>query len=113
MMMTRPAATFIAFLCFLILSKDQVSAEAGYDDAEECVVGDDGTCISRSDDECVDMNEDCDRWAQSGECDNNAGYMLRACKKACDLCDLTDDQFNAILAKKRELWEAEERRKEE
>lgn len=37
-------------------------------------------------DDCVDLNENCDRWAKEEECTNNAGYMQRTCRKACKVC---------------------------
>ena len=32
----------------------------------------------------VDDNESCKTWAEIGECDKNAGYMLSHCKKSCN-----------------------------
>jgi len=36
---------------------------------------------------CNDENESCGSWADSGECDNNPGYMHQACAASCDTCD--------------------------
>jgi prolyl 4-hydroxylase len=44
--------------------------------------------------ECDDMNENCDAWSVSGECEKNPGYMIGtverpgACLKACGRCDI-------------------------
>ncbi|XP_060074104.1 zinc metalloproteinase nas-15-like isoform X2 [Ylistrum balloti] len=36
--------------------------------------------------DCVDEHESCEAWAKVGYCRNNAGYSLRACRKACNNC---------------------------
>jgi len=38
---------------------------------------------------CVDDNVSCARWAQSGECKKNPGYMLKSCRKSCKQCTET------------------------
>merc|ERR1712176_404710 len=35
---------------------------------------------------CRDSTRDCEYWGKSGECDKNPGFMLQACKKACNAC---------------------------
>eukprot|EP00040_Diaphanoeca_grandis_P035441 m.222997 g.222997 ORF g.222997 m.222997 type:complete len:362 (-) comp33388_c3_seq1:117-1202(-) len=35
---------------------------------------------------CVDGDENCKFWADSGECENNPSYMLQHCKLACGNC---------------------------
>ena len=35
---------------------------------------------------CLDESEACGAWAESGECDNNPGYMHKACAASCDTC---------------------------
>ena len=44
--------------------------------------------------ECEDLNDNCDAWSVTGECDKNAAYMVGspeqpgACLKACGRCDI-------------------------
>lgn len=35
---------------------------------------------------CLDESDACGAWAESGECDNNPGYMHKACAASCDTC---------------------------
>jgi hypothetical protein len=37
--------------------------------------------------ECSDSNDECPRWARSGECEANKRYMLSACSKSCSVCE--------------------------
>jgi hypothetical protein len=46
----------------------------------------DGYYEDEDEEECFDNNEKCDRWASLGECEANAGYMLKNCKKSCMIC---------------------------
>ena len=38
---------------------------------------------------CDDTNDECASWAESGECENNPGYMRMSCKRSCGLCPPT------------------------
>ena len=38
--------------------------------------------------DCVDYNENCNFWAETGECAKNPGYMLPNCRQACDECSV-------------------------
>jgi len=38
------------------------------------------------DSNCKDEHEQCEMWASLLECDSNPGYMLRNCKKSCNIC---------------------------
>ena len=43
--------------------------------------------------ECVNehaSNAECDKWAQSGECDRNKGFMRRSCARSCKSCGWED-----------------------
>jgi hypothetical protein len=31
-----------------------------------------------------DQHEACEAWAEAGECENNAGFMMTGCATACD-----------------------------
>ena len=33
---------------------------------------------------------ECDRWAKSGECDSNPGFMKQSCQRSCDSCGWVD-----------------------
>ena len=37
--------------------------------------------------ECVNADKRCAKWALAGECENNPGYMLTSCRKACHKCE--------------------------
>ena len=53
-----------------------------YDDDFE-----DGDMPDFYDDElCKDNNEDCAKWADMGECDNNPQYMRANCQRSCQTC---------------------------
>merc|ERR1712216_766425 len=41
---------------------------------------------------CVDDNEECSGWAEDGECEKNAEYMLETRKKSCGVCGTTEGQ---------------------
>lgn len=45
---------------------------------------------------CLDSNDECDKWASQGECDANPNYMLNSCKKSCFVCG-DDDYENMLL----------------
>jgi hypothetical protein len=38
---------------------------------------------------CADDGDEteCAAWAESGECENNKGYMRLHCRKSCNLCE--------------------------
>lgn len=41
----------------------------------------------KSDESCVDNHTKCQEWADSGECDTNAHFMIKECKLSCFACD--------------------------
>ena len=47
---------------------------------QECVIGEDGTCISNDDDDdddgCVDSHEQCDQWKGQGTYISDVGKIL-------------------------------------
>ena len=40
---------------------------------------------------CADRDENCDMWAQNGECEINPTYMSDFCKMSCGLCGGADE----------------------
>lgn len=36
--------------------------------------------------DCEDSHENCERWADAGECDKNPGFMKNSCQKSCNSC---------------------------
>ena len=36
---------------------------------------------------CADLDARCGRWAQTGECQKNPGYLLRHCHRSCEMCE--------------------------
>ncbi|XP_072040126.1 uncharacterized protein [Amphiura filiformis] len=36
---------------------------------------------------CINNNDECDYWAERGECTANPGYMLHNCQKSCGVCE--------------------------
>jgi hypothetical protein len=36
---------------------------------------------------CKDGHEECQLWAQKGECKKNAGFMKSTCLEACGVCE--------------------------
>ncbi|KAL8121680.1 hypothetical protein AgCh_018420 [Apium graveolens] len=48
--------------------------------------------IIRDDADCTDHNDNCERWAALGECQNNSEYMVGTaelpgyCRRSCKLC---------------------------
>ena len=36
--------------------------------------------------DCADSDEQCARWAASGECERNGAFMAKTCRAACKLC---------------------------
>ena len=38
--------------------------------------------------DCADSDEQCGRWAASGECERNGAFMATTCRAACKLCAL-------------------------
>lgn len=62
--------------------------------AEEVCDVNDGTCMhAKNVNECKDLDESCQKWAEIGECETNPRYMLTTCARSCDSCAsvLTDD----------------------
>ncbi|XP_018024783.1 putative tyrosinase-like protein tyr-3 [Hyalella azteca] len=39
---------------------------------------------------CLDDNKDCPKWALSGECYHNAGFMFVHCPRTCGQCGYND-----------------------
>ena len=39
--------------------------------------------------DCADSDEQCGRWAASGECERNGDFMAKTCRAACKLCVAT------------------------
>jgi hypothetical protein len=37
--------------------------------------------------DCEDSDANCRSWANHDECTKNPGFMLKACKKSCKVCD--------------------------
>jgi peptide methionine sulfoxide reductase MsrB len=63
----------------LLASAAAAMAVAAAADEPQYVVG--------TSDVCRDLEESCGRWAASGECDRNVGYMkLYACRTSCHSC---------------------------
>lgn len=44
--------------------------------------------VPQYDPSCVDIHESCDRWAESGECTSNPGWMLLNCPVSCNNCEI-------------------------
>lgn len=38
---------------------------------------------------CKDKQETCKAWAERGECENNASYMLMNCNESCEICKIS------------------------
>jgi hypothetical protein len=36
---------------------------------------------------CVDEDKQCKLWADRGECKTNSAYMLKGCRKSCNVCE--------------------------
>ncbi|KZS15490.1 Metalloendopeptidase [Daphnia magna] len=51
---------------------------------------------NQCDGQCSNLNENCIRWAQSGECQKNSSYMKIYCRKSCHLCDDTDRSSDCV-----------------
>ncbi len=104
----------LQWLLFLLLVASLQSAGVATANQAECSV--DGTCTSLPNAEdnansCKDMNENCEFWAESGECDANANYMLRNCPNACDICSFMtsgelDKEISRRLAEKKKKEDA-------
>ena len=62
-------------------------------DTKTCELNQDGTCVdeeSRNTSNSSGCNDDhtkCPEWAKLGECQENPAYMLRNCKKSCNICN--------------------------
>jgi len=39
---------------------------------------------------CKDLDVNCERWADTNECEQNPGFMLKTCKRACKACNSND-----------------------
>jgi hypothetical protein len=119
--MTTMRTPKLLFLWLLLLLVDRgttvvVAQEATAAATEECVVGEDETCIpdsGGSSDACENTHVDCDMWARVGECDANPGFMVNRCTKACQLCDKSRAELEDIVDERKEVLAKEEKRKEE
>ena len=50
-------------------------------------------------DNCTNLygnDDDCDFWANRGDCDTNPDWMLPNCAKSCDSCQLNGNHRNTI-----------------
>ena len=36
--------------------------------------------------DCVNLHDECEQWADAGECNENPGFMLAECAPACNVC---------------------------
>jgi hypothetical protein len=115
--MKTPKQLLFLWLLLLLVDRAVVAQEgnAVAANAEECVMGQDGSCISDggADSLCENTHDDCDMWARIGECDANPRFMIFGCTKSCDLCDKSSDELEDIIKEKKEVLAKEEKRKEE
>lgn len=80
--------TIIIFpLVFVLLS---ILAHHALAEEEQCRVSESGEKICEATESggsgCVDQHENCNFWAEHGECDANSNYMKRNCALACGVC---------------------------
>jgi len=88
---------FVLIYIFIILCiSDEVQCflnEDGTQSCEELKVMDHlSHILSTKDYECTNKQSlnKCNRWAESGECDNNLNFMIWNCAKSCGFCHLID-----------------------
>lgn len=53
-------------------------------ETQECSA--DGSCAPAETNDCSNLNDSCDSWQKSGECESNSGYMFSHCPLSCDVC---------------------------
>jgi len=86
----------------------------GKETHQECTILEDGTthCLdakgrsNNGGDErsnCEDTHENCQMWADSGECMANPPYMLTHCRSSCQSCGLQGEELEAEIEHQRKL----------
>jgi hypothetical protein len=98
--------TMLLFRSFILLLL--VTIAVAVDTTETCDAND-GTCtgdgsFQTNKNDCVDTEDRCAFWANSGECKDNPGYMIRNCMKSCNVCHTgkTIEELIAEQQKERE-----------
>ena len=78
------------------------------DDDDDDTFSDDGNDDRGlvEDTNCKDTHESCSFWASGGECNKNANYMLKACKRSCNVCP--DRMLLKSKAKEMKMMEKEQ-----
>ncbi|KAL3784812.1 hypothetical protein HJC23_013852 [Cyclotella cryptica] len=74
------------------VNPDGSFAENEHDEDEEDENEEEGYYDEDDDDsECIDTHELCRAWSGSGECEENPAFMLKHCKRSCNVCDMKQD----------------------
>ena len=88
--------------CHITETGNEVCEDNDNDDDDDDMYYDDDDSNIDSEvdlyDECVDEEEECKYWAETGECDANAPYMHRHCPVSCHTCpeEIGDDDFDDL-----------------
>ncbi len=90
---------FFLGLCYIASAQESAKTTVPAPSAEtECFA--DGTCTSADNDNtpsgigrvteetppCLDEEQECGMWADSGECEKNPNYMMNNCRISCLVC---------------------------
>jgi len=46
--------------------------------------------------ECFDDDENCEDWADAGECEDNPEFMIDNCRESCNVCVATDEEMGNV-----------------
>lgn len=73
--------------CKVVADEDEEEEE----DDDEYDYGEDDDDLKEDDDiyddDCKDKHPNCQYWADEDQCDENPGFMLSDCRRACRVCE--------------------------
>jgi len=85
-----------------VITEGECSVEGTCSEVDATVTATPKTERTRGQKKCANKHEDCDKWANVGECINNPNYMLADCPISCDSCpkalDLPDEMLDLLDA---------------
>jgi hypothetical protein len=79
------------FPLLLFLELNIIGSNSSGEEGGSCLAND-GSCEA-SEEACDDSDEGCEYWASIGECRVNPNWMKENCRKSCNVCGSTAEEY--------------------